>query len=417
MQSVLGIFVILAVASAAGRSGGGLVDRALWQRTVTALVLMFIIATVLLKVPTAREFFLGLNDVVLALQAATKKGTSLVFGYIGGAPPPFKEPFPGAAFILATQALPLILVVSALSALLYYWRILPILVRGFAWVLNRALGLDGPAGIGTAANIFVGMVEAPLLIKPYLNRMSRPDLFVIMVAGMATIAGTMMVIYAAILGQAVPESLGHILTASLINAPAAVLIARLMVRPEPDAAILGAHISLPQTATGPVDAITQGTIEGVKLLINVIAMLIVMVALVSLVNAVLSLLPDIGGAPFTLERTLGWTLSPLAWLIGIPWDQAVTAGGLLGTKIMLNEFIAYAKMADLSASTLEPRSKLILTYALCGFANFGSLGIMIGGMGTMAPNRRSEIVSLGLKSIIAGVLATALTASVVALLV
>ena len=191
--------------------------------------------------------------------------------------------------------------------------------------------------------------------------MSRPDLFVVMVAGMATIAGTMMVIYAAILGQAVPESLGHILTASLINAPAAVLIARLMVRPEPNAAILGAHISLPQTATGPVDAITQGTIEGVKLLINVIAMLIVMVALVSLVNAVLSLLPDIGGAPFTLERTLGWTLSPLAWLIGIPWDQAVTAGGLLGTKIMLNEFIAYAKMADLSASTLEPVSYTHLT--------------------------------------------------------
>lgn len=417
MQSLLGIAAIVTIAWAVGRAAGGTVDRTLWQRTAAALALQIVIAVVLLKVPAARAMFLGLNDLVLALQAATKAGTSLVFGYLGGAPTPFKEPFPGAGFVLAFQALPLILVVSALSALLYHWRILPAVVRGFAWVLNRTLGLGGPAGVGTAANIFVGMVEAPLLVKPYLDRISRTDLFVVMTAGMATIAGTMMVVYATILGQVVPEALGHILTASLINAPAAVLIARLMVPPEPEPAEDDAHVHLPRTASGSMDAITQGTVDGVKLLINVIAMLVVMVALVSLVNAGLGLLPDTAGSALTLERILGWILAPLAWLIGVPWDQAGIAGGLLGTKIMLNEFIAYANMAGLPADALEPRSKLILTYALCGFANFGSLGIMIGGLGTMAPHRRAEIVGLGIKSIAAGALATALTASVVALMI
>ncbi len=421
MQSLLGIIVIITLAWAAGRAGGGRVDRQLWHRLGAALVLQFAIALVLLKVPAARGVFLGLNDAVLALQHATKAGTSLVFGYMGGGPVPFKEPYPGAAFILATQALPLILVVSALSALLYHWRILPAVVKGFAWVLNRALGLGGPAGVGTAANIFVGMVEAPLFIRPYIDRMSRADLFVVMTAGMATIAGTMMVVYATILGGVIPEALGHILTASLINAPAAVLIARLMVPPGGQGAADETddvtEVLLPQTATGSMDAITQGTVDGVKLLINVIAMLIVMVALVSLVNALLGLLPETMGAALTLERILGWILAPLAWLIGIPWEQAATAGGLLGTKIILNEFIAYAGMAGMADTVLDGRSKLIMTYALCGFANFGSLGIMIGGLGTMAPHRRADIVGLGLKSIAAGAGATALTAAVVALVI
>jgi len=426
MQSLLGIIVIITLAWAAGRAaegpgseghGGGRVDRRLWHRIGVALALQFVIAVILLKLPAARGVFLGLNDAVLALQQATKAGTSLVFGYVGGAPAPFKEPYPGAAFILATQALPLILVVSALSALLYHWRILPAVVKGFAWVLNRALGLGGPAGVGTAANIFVGMVESPLLIRPYIDRMSRADLFVVMTAGMATIAGTMMVVYATILGQVIPEALGHILTASLINAPAAVLIARLMVPPQEGEADDDIEVQLPQTASGAMDAVTQGTVDGVKLLINVIAMLIVMVALVSLVNASLGLLPDAAGAALTLERILGWILAPLAWLIGIPWEQAATAGGLLGTKVILNEFIAYAGMAGMPETVLDARSKLIMTYALCGFANFGSLGIMIGGLGTMAPHRRADVVGLGLKSIAAGAGATALTAAVVALVV
>jgi len=416
-QSFLGIAAILGLAwffgENRGRRSGDIPARLIGA----GLAVQFCIALLLLKVPLAHSIFLGLNDAVLALQEATRSGTSFVFGYLGGGALPFEEPFPGAAFVLALQALPLILVISALSALLYHWRILPAVVRAFAWALNRTLGIGGAAGVGVAANVFVGMVEAPLLVRPYLQRLSRSDLFVIMTAGMATIAGTMMVIYATILAPVVPDAMGHILTASLINAPGAVIIARLLV-PSTEAGSEAAEaIDLPRTASGAMDAITQGTTAGVKLLINVIAMLIVMVALVSLINAVLGLLPDLADAPLTLQRGLGWALSPLAWLIGVPWEQAPAAGGLLGTKIILNEFIAYADLAKAPADMLDQRSRLILTYALCGFANFGSLGIMIGGLSTMAPERRDDIVGLGLKSIAAGVMATALSAAVVALFV
>ncbi|MBT3910384.1 MAG: nucleoside:proton symporter [Rhodospirillaceae bacterium] len=418
MQSLLGITALTVLAIAFSERRAALRGRALWHLVGAGLGLQFAIALLLLKVPVAKALFLGLNDVVLALQQATRAGTRFVFGYIGGGTLPFTESYPGAAFVLGFQALPLILVVSALSALLYHWRILPAVVRAFAWLLGRIFRLGGAAGVGVAANVFVGMVEAPLLIRPYLQRLGRSDLFVVMTAGMATIAGTMMVIYATILEPVIPGALGHILTASLINAPAAIVIARLMVPPEPtDDAPINDTVELPRTAGGAMDAITQGTVDGVKLLINVIAMLIVMIALVSLVNIVLGLAPDVAGQALTLQRLLGWALAPLAWLLGIPWEQAATAGGLLGAKIILNEFIAYAEMAKLPAEMLNDRARLIMTYALCGFANFGSLGIMIGGLTTMAPERRADIVSLGMKSIAAGVMATCMTAAVVAVLI
>ena len=418
MQSLLGITALTVLAIAFSERRAALRGRALWHLVGAGLGLQFAIALLLLKVPVAKALFLGLNDVVLALQQATRAGTRFVFGYIGGGTLPFTESYPGAAFVLGFQALPLILVVSALSALLYHWRILPAVVRAFAWLLGRIFRLGGAAGVGVAANVFVGMVEAPLLIRPYLQRLGRSDLFVVMTAGMATIAGTMMVIYATILEPVIPGALGHILTASLINAPAAIVIARLMVPPEPtDDAPINDTVELPRTAGGAMDAITQGTVDGVKLLINVIAMLIVMIALVSLVNIILGLAPDVAGQALTLQRLLGWALAPLAWLLGIPWEQAATAGGLLGAKIILNEFIAYAEMAKLPAEMLNDRARLIMTYALCGFANFGSLGIMIGGLTTMAPERRADIVSLGMKSIAAGVMATCMTAAVVAVLI
>ena len=357
-----------------------------------------------------------LNSIVSALQQATQEGTSFLLGYLGGGELPFEAKSGSSAFILAFQALPLVLVISALSAMLYYWRILPAIVRGFAWCLRKTLGIGGTAGVSTAANVFVGMVEAPLLVRPYLAKASRSDLFVIMVAGMATIAGTVMVLYATILSAAVPDALGHILTASLINAPGAILMARLLVPPAPDAEIDADTVALPRTAASSIDAVTQGTLEGVKLLINVTAMLVVMVALVSLVNAMLGLLPDIAGGALTLQRMFGWVLAPAAWLIGIPWEQAQTAGGLLGVKVVLNEFLAYADLAKLGEESLSSRSRLILTYALCGFANFGSLGIMIGGLGTLAPERRAEIAALGLKSVLAGMMTTLLTGAIVATL-
>ena len=412
-QSLLGIIALMALAWAISENRRDVP----WKVVGGALLLQVVLALALLKIEAFRGVFLGLNELVLAIQAATKAGTSFVFGYIGGGPLPFKESYPGAAFSLAFQALPLILVVGALSALLYHWRILPAIVGAFAWALRCALGVGGAAGVGVAANVFVGMVESPLLIKPYVARLTRSDMFLVMTAGMATIAGTVMVLYAAIISKAVPGSLGHILTASLINAPGAVLMARLLVPPSSDDAADAESVSLPRTSSNTIDALTQGTLDGVKLLINVTAMLLVMVALVSLVNMLLSILPDSASGPLTLQQMLGWIMAPAAWLIGIPWDQAEAAGGLLGIKVVLNEFLAYLELAKATDDSIDARSRLILTYALCGFANFGSLGIMIGGLGTLAPERRSEVAALGLKSILAGMLTTLLTGAIVALLV
>ena len=367
-----------------------------------------------MKFPPFKELFLLLNQAAMALEQATMAGTSLVFGYLGGGELPFAEQFPGAAFILAFRALPLVLVVSALSALLFYWRVLPAVVRIFSGLLQRTLGIGGAVGVGAAANIFVGMIEAPLLIKPYLGKLSRSELFTIMTCGMSTIAGTVLFLYAAILQNVIPEALGQILTASIISAPAAIVVSRLMIPQE--GVLTDGGLTEINEATSSMDAITRGTTEGLGLLLNIVAMLIVLVALVALTNLGLGLLPDLGGAPISLQRILGILLAPFVWLLGIPWSEALTAGSLLGTKTILNEFIAYLNLAGLPEGALSPKSRLIMTYALCGFANFGSLGIMIGGMGTMAPERRSDIVALGMKSILAGTLATCMTGAIVGLL-
>ncbi len=381
---------------------------------VVGLVIQLVIGALLLKLPLFRDFFLALNRMVLSLEEATRAGTSMVFGYLGGGPLPFDEKFPGSSFVLAFRGLPLVLVISALSALLFYWKILPIVVRGFAWGLERSLKLGGAEGVSVSANIFVGMVEAPLFIRPYLARMTRSELFTLMSSGMATIAGTVMVLYASILSRTIPDIMGHILTASIISVPAAVVISKIMV-PETDTPTPG-DIEIPQTANSAMDAITKGTINGIQLLINIIAMLIVLVALVHLTNLILGLLPAPDGQPITLQRIMGLIMAPVVWLMGVPWAEATTAGALMGTKTILNEFLAYLELSNLRPGALGDRSKLIMTYAMCGFANPGSLGIMIGGLGTMAPNRRDEIVSLGFRSIIAGTLATCMTGAVVGLI-
>lgn len=415
-QSILGLAVFTLLAWILGERRTVLPPNTLIKTIAMGLGLQLVVAVLLLKVPFAQDLFINLNNVVIALQDATRAGTSFVFGYIGGGPLPFQESYPGASFTLAFQALPLILVVSALSAVLFHWRVLPLIVRGFAWALEKTLGVSGAGGFAVAANIFVGMVEAPLLVRPYVSRLSRSDIFMVMTAGMATIAGTMMVLYASVLGGVVDNALGHILTASLISAPAAVMVARLMI---PDGGPAGDEASSfepPRQYDSTMDAVTRGTMDGVSLLINVIAMLIVVVALVSLVNMILGLLPDMGAAALTLERILGWIMSPFAWLLGVPWDQAGTAGQLLGMKVVLNEFIAYLELVRMGDDVLDPRSRMILIYALCGFANLGSLGIMIGGLLAIAPDRRDDILSLGPRSILSGVLATSLTGCVIGIL-
>jgi concentrative nucleoside transporter, CNT family len=339
-----------------------------------------------------------------------------VFGYIGGGPLPFELKAKGADFILAFQALPIVLVMSVLTTLLFYWRLLPPIVRAMAWLLERTLGVGGAVGLSTAANIFLGMVEAPLFVRPYLAQMTRSELFLVMTGGMAGIAGTVLVLYATLLAPLIPDSAAHFVIASVLGAPAAVLVSLIMV-PETSVQLTGGSLQDPDLhAASTMDAIVKGTSAGLELLLNIIAMLIVLVALVYLANLVLGLLPDAGGAAISLQRLLGIVMAPVCWLMGLPWPQAITAGQLMGTKTILNELIAYVDLSKLGGGELDPRSRLIMLYAMCGFANFGSLGIMIGGLGTMAPARRDEINSLGLKSILSGTITTCLMGAIVGVL-
>lgn len=414
LQPLLGLVVLLALAGALSEN-----RRAIRPRLVlAALALQLLLALLLLKLAPAQGVFLALNDLVLALERATSEGTALVFGFVGGGATPYEQSAPGNGFVLAFRALPLVLVVGALSALLFYWRVLPLLVRGFAWVLRRTLGTGGALGLGAAANVFIGMTEAPLFIRPYLASLSRPALFALMSCGMATIAGTVMVLYASMLTEAIPNAMGHILTASLISAPAALMMAGVLI-PEPltEDAASAAIPDLRPEAHSAMDALTRGTLEAIPLWLNIMAMLVVMIALVSLLNQALGLLPEVGGEALSAQRVLGWLMAPLVWLIGIPWSEAATAGSLMGVKTVLNELVAYLQLAALPPEALSERSRLIMTYALCGFANVGSLGILIGGLGAMAPERRAEIVALGPRAILAGTLATLSTGAVVALVI
>jgi CNT family concentrative nucleoside transporter len=398
MHALAGMAGLLALAWAMSEN-----RRAIpWRAVIAGMVLLLILTQVFLKIPLVKSLFMKLNDVLLVLERATLAGTSLVFGYLGGGEAPFQVSDVNSNFVLAFRALPIVLVMSALSALLFYWRIVPAIVRGLSFVLEKAMRVGGVVGLSTAANVFVGMVEAPLLVRPYLARLSRGELFAVMAGGMASIAGTVLFLYGSILGRVMPDAVAHLLIASILSAPAALVIAFLMV---PPGLTSGETLTLKSDAAGSMDALTRGTLEGAQLLLNIVAMLVVFVALVALVNLIIS--------PYTLQGALGWLLAPLAWLAGIPWHEARTAGALLGTKTVINELVAYLDLAN--TKDLSDRSRMLLTYALCGFANLGSLGIMIGGLGTMAPERRPEIVDLGIKSIIAGTLATCLTSASVAL--
>ena len=411
LQSALGFLAIIAIAWLFSED-----RRAVpWRIVVSGAVLQIVLAAALLKLPLFRDLFLALNELLSALERATQEGTRFVFGFLGGGPQPYEERPGSSSFVLAFRALPLILVVSALSSLLFYWRVLPVVVRGFSVVLEKVMGVGGAVGLSTAANVFVGMVEAPLFVRPYLSAMSRGELFIVMTGGMAGIAGTVMALYAAILGPVVPDAMGHILSASIISAPAAILIAGVMVPPRGEPT--SGRLVPPQQARSSMDAVTRGTLDGLQLLLAILAMLIVLIALVTIVNLALGLLPQWSGTPITLQRVLGYVMAPLVWLAGVPLAEAVTAGALMGTKTVLNEFIAYVDLAHLPADALGARSRLIMTYALCGFANFGSLGILIGGMASMVPERRDEIVALGLRSIVAGTLATLMTGATVGMLV
>ena len=406
IQALIGIVTIITAAWLIG--GRKPIDK---QVVLGGLGLQFLFVVLFLKVPLANDVLAAFNQLVILLDKATTTGTSFVFGYLGGGELPFEATNPDNVFILAFKALPLVIVVSALSALFFYWRILPWIIGQFSRLLSKSMGISGALGLGAAANIFVGMIEAPLLVRPYLKHLSRGELFALMASGMATIAGTMMVLYASVLTPVRSDALTHILAASVMSVPAALMIAAIMI-PFRDAQT-EQSIEFRSEDKGAFDALTRGTLDGVKLLINILAMLIVFVALVALTNMLLGLLPDVAGSPLTLQRLLGYLFAPLVWLMGIPADELVFAGSLMGTKTVLNEFLAYLSLISAPEGSLSERSQIIMIYAMCGFANFGSLGIMIGGIGTMAPERRAEVAELGLLSIVAGTFATMLTGTVV----
>jgi CNT family concentrative nucleoside transporter len=411
LQSAVGLIGLLALAWVASEQR----REVPWRLVASGITLALALAVLFLKVPPLAALLASLNTALDVFEHALQAGTSLVFGYLGGADPPFTVTAPAASFVLAFRALPLVLLVAALSALLFHWGVLPLLVRAFARLLERTMGLGGAVGVSAAANVYVGMVEAPLVIAPYLAGLSRGELFIVMNCGMATIAGTVLVLYATFLAPIVPNALGHLLAASIVATPVAIAVAAIMVPPQ---LTPGAKIGFERPDANAVAALTRGTLEGLQLLLNIVAMLIVFVALVALANGLLGLLPAIGGTALTLERIFGWLFAPLAWLVGIPWAEVPTAASLLGKKTVLNELIAYFDLAQLPPAALSDRSRLLMTYALCGFANLGSLGIMLGGLSALLPaGRRAEVAELGMKSVFAGLLSTCATAALVGMLV
>jgi concentrative nucleoside transporter, CNT family len=410
LQAGVGLLVLLLLAWIASEKRGAIS----WRFVAATIAAQIVLAVLFLKLPLTAVLFAQLDRGVLAIQHATQAGTTFVFGFLGGGPAPYRERNEGASVILAFQLLPLVIVLSALAALLTYWRVLPAIVRAFAWVFERSLNIGGALAVSSAANIFLGMVEAPILVRPFLARFTRSELFAVMCTGLAGVAGTVLLLYATLLSPTLPNAAGHLFVSTVISVPAAIVMARIMV-PETATPTSGELVREGEVH-GSIEAIMQGTRQGLELFLNIVATLLVFVALVALVDELLGWLPGVAGAPLSLERLFGWVFAPVAWLIGVPAREAATVGALLGTKTAVNELVAYQQLASIPGATLTEHSRLIATYALCGFANFGSVGIQTVGLATMAPARRGELAKLGLRSLLGGTLANCWTAALVGLI-
>ncbi|MGH6631777.1 MAG: NupC/NupG family nucleoside CNT transporter [Sphingopyxis sp.] len=409
LQGLIGIALVLLLAWGLSEDRAA---RPSWRWIGAALLLQLALAILIVRVPLVWSVVTLANHAVSAIEKATLVGSSYMFGYLGGADLPFAlGPGQAPPVIIAFRILPLVIVFSALSALLWHWGVLARIVRGLSWLLQRSLGVSGVVGLSGGANLFLGVVESPLVVRAYFDRMSRSELFAIMVLTMATISGAVLVLYAQTLSRTVPDAVGHMIAASLLSLPAAVLVARLMV---PGGGKTTDDDEKPQLQyASSIDAIVRGTMDGIQLFLAVIGVIIVIFALVALVDQALVALPVVDGAPVTVRRVFGWLFAPLMWALGISWDQAPQAGALMGTKAILNEYVAYLQMAALPAATFDPRSQLIVTYTLCGFANLASIGLLVATIGTLAPARRAEVAALGIKSWIAGNCASALTGAVI----
>lgn len=412
-KGLIGLALIVAAAWALSENRAA---HPQWRWIAGALGLQLAIALIVTRVPLVWALVGYANEAVFAIERATLAGSSYMFGYLGGAPVPFVLA-DGAQppLVIAFQILPLIIVFSALSALLWHWGVLRLAVRGLSWAMQRTLGVSGVVGLGAGATIFLGVVESPLVLRAWLGRMSRSDLFAIMVMIMATISGAILVLYATTLARTVPDAVGHMIVASLISLPAAVLVARLMVPPAAGEQAEAEKAEPDLAYESSMDAVVRGTMEGVQLMLAVIGVIIVVFALVNLADQMLALIPLGGADPLTVRGIFGWLFAPVMWAIGIPWEQAGTAGSLMGTKAILNEYVAYLALAELPAGALDPRSLIIVTYALSGVANLASVGLIVSAMATLAPERRAEVSSLGMKSWLAGNMVTLMTGAVIGL--
>ncbi|MDX2210920.1 MAG: nucleoside transporter C-terminal domain-containing protein [Sphingopyxis sp.] len=412
-QGLIGVALILLLCWAISENRG---ERPGWRWIAVALSAQLLLALLIVRVPVVWDAMTLANHVVSAIERATLVGSSYMFGYLGGAPLPFALPEgTQPPLVIAFQILPLIIVFSAISALLWHWGVLRRAIAGIDWALRRALGVSGEVGLTGGATMFLGVVETPLVLRGALSRMSRADLFAAMSLIMATISGALLILYATTLGKVLPDAIGHMIAASLISLPAAILVARLMVPGESSPPASSASDEGELRYESSIDAIVRGTADGMQLFLAVIGVIIVVFALVNLVDQLLAVLPLVEGQPVTLRRAFGWLLAPLMWTLGVSWDQAQAAGALMGTKAILNEYVAYLDLSNVPAEALDGRGLLITTYALCGVANLASVGLLVSTIATLAPQRRAEVAALGVKSWIAGNAASALTGAMVGL--
>ena len=388
-----------------------------WVLAIGAIVVQVGLVLLLFGLPQAQALLRGVNGAVEGLSASTQAGTMFIFGFLAGGDQPYPVSNPGMGFIFAFRVLPVILVVCALSALLWHWKILKWAAQGFGFVFQKTLGLRGPPALATAATIFMGQIEGPIFIRAYLDKLSRSELFMLIAVGMACVSGSTMVAYVTILADVLPNAAAHVLTASIISAPAGVLLARIIVPADPMEKVSSLDLNIDDKTYGSsIDAVMKGTTDGLQIALNIGATLIVFVALATMVDKGLAALPDVGGQPLSIARGLGVLFAPLAWSMGIPWQESGTAGGLLGVKLILTEFTAFIQMSKTGEALLDERTRMIMTYALCGFANIGSVGMNVAGFSVLVPERRQEVLGLVWKAMIAGFLATCLTGSLIGLM-
>ncbi|MDB5459915.1 MAG: Na+ dependent nucleoside transporter [Caulobacteraceae bacterium] len=406
-QSLIGVALVMLVCWAWSEAR----ERFPWRLAIGSILVQLALVLVLFGLPAARAVVQLLNRGVDGLASATQQGVQFVFGFLGGGAQPYPVANPGALFVFAFDVLPLIIVISALSALLWHWQILKWIVRGFGLVFQKTLGMGGASALSAAVNIFLGNVECALIIKGYLEKLTRSELFLMMVLGLATVAGSTMIAYATILRMTIPDAAAHVITASILSAPAGILLARIMVPEEPGKGGEDAEYDSLLKYDSAIDAIGVGISDGLAIALNIGATLIVFVSLVAIANGLLSVLPPLGGGPVSVQRILGVLFAPLAWTIGIPWKEAAAAGNLLGVKLVLTEIVAFIDLAK--TPELSERSRIIMTYAICGFANIGSVGIVVSGFGVLMPSRRKEVIGLVWKALLAGFLATCMTGALV----